>query len=175
MGMDKICSNCACREVCFHMIPSRTQECKLWKPDVDQIRLGRIHIRPDGSAEVKLRFGGDRYALVCADLMDIPEGVTIYKCDPVVPDYDYEYRISEMSYNNGYAKGLEDGKPKWRPASEPPKEWEDENGGAINFQIFAPGIGVDIGNWIEPIHTWFCLGAPFNVTHWMPLPEPPQE
>ena len=94
--------------------------------------------------------------------------------NPVVPGHDDQYNIAEMSYNNGYAKGLEDGKPKWRPASEPPKEWEDENGGAINFQIFTPGIGVDIGNWIEPIHTWFCLGAPVKVTHWMPLPEPPE-
>ena len=63
----------------------------------------------------------------------------------------------------------------WIPASEPPKEWKDENGDAINYLIFAPDIGIDIGNWIEPMHTWFCLGVPFKVTHWMPLPEPPKE
>lgn len=64
---------------------------------------------------------------------------------------------------------------KWIPASEPPKEWRDEDGTAINFLIFTPDIGIDIGNWIEPMHTWFCLGVPFNVTHWMPLPEAPKE
>ena len=64
---------------------------------------------------------------------------------------------------------------KWIPASEPPKEWKDENGDAINYLIYSPGIGVDIGNWIEPAKAWFCLGVPFKVTHWMPMPEPPQE
>lgn len=59
---------------------------------------------------------------------------------------------------------------KWIPASEPPKEWRDKNGDAINYLIFTPDIGVDIGNWIEPMHTWFCLGVPFKVSHWMPLP-----
>ena len=63
---------------------------------------------------------------------------------------------------------------KWIPASEPPKEWKDENGDAINYQIYSPGIGIDIGNWIEPAKAWFCLGVPFKVTHWMPLPEPPE-
>ena len=95
--------------------------------------------------------------------------------NPVVPGHDDQYNIAEMAYNNGYAQGLEDGKPKWRPASEPPKEWKDENGDAINFLIFVPSIGIDIGNWIAPLKEWFCLGVPFRVTHWMELPEPPKE
>ena len=64
---------------------------------------------------------------------------------------------------------------KWIPASEPPKKWKDENGDAINYLIYSPGIGVDIGNWIQPAKAWFCLGVPFKVTHWMLLPEPPKE
>lgn len=64
---------------------------------------------------------------------------------------------------------------KWIPASEPPKEWKDENGDSINYLIYSPGIGVDIGNWIQPAKAWFCLGVPFKVTHWMPLPNPPKE
>ena len=95
--------------------------------------------------------------------------------NPVIPGHDDQYNIAEMSYNNGSAKGLEDGKPKWIPASEPPKVWRDENCDAINFLIFTPNIGIDIGNWIEPMKMWFCLGVPFKVTHWMPLPEPPKE
>ena len=63
---------------------------------------------------------------------------------------------------------------RWIPANDPPKEWKDENGDAINFLIFTPDIGVDIGNWIEPAKSWFCFGVPFKVTHWMPLPEPPK-
>ena len=34
MGMAKICSNCACYEVCIYANPGRTKECKLWKPEV---------------------------------------------------------------------------------------------------------------------------------------------
>ena len=64
---------------------------------------------------------------------------------------------------------------KWIPSSEPPKEWKDDNGDAINYLIYSPGIGVDIGNWIESAKAWFCLVVPFKVTHWMPLPEPPKE
>ena len=30
-------------------------------------------------------------------------------CTPVAPGCDDQYNIAEMSYNNGYAKGLEDG------------------------------------------------------------------
>lgn len=62
----------------------------------------------------------------------------------------------------------------WIPASEPPKEWKDENGDAINYLIFTPAFGIDIGNWIEPTKMWFCMGLPYNVTHWMPMPEPPK-
>ena len=38
--------------------------------------------------------------------------------NPVIPGHDDRYNIAEMSYNNGYAKGCEDGKPKWIPVSE---------------------------------------------------------
>lgn len=72
-------------------------------------------------------------------------------------------------------KELEKQMPTWIPESEPPKEWRDENGDAINYLIYTPGLGIDIGNWIEPAKAWFCLGVPFKVTHWMPLPEPPKE
>ena len=64
---------------------------------------------------------------------------------------------------------------KWIPGKQPPKEWKDEKGDAINFIAVIPGIGIDIANWIEPTRCWFCLGVPCKVTHWMPLPEPPKE
>ena len=63
----------------------------------------------------------------------------------------------------------------WIPASEPPKEWkDDENGVAINYLVFCPDLGIDIGNYVKPANMWFCLGVPVPVTHWMPLPEPPK-
>ncbi len=83
--------------------------------------------------------------------------------------------VTDYLLDNGVTFAKDTNVPSWIPASEPPKEWRDKNGDAINYLIFTPDIGVDIGNWIEPMHTWFCLGVPFKVTHWMPLPEPPKE
>lgn len=98
------------------------------------------------------------------------------------PSYEYPCTVCETAYGSApskweiIAKHVTDNNvgSKWIPASEPPKEWKDENGDAINYLIYSPGIGVDIGNWIQPAKAWFCLGVPFKVTHWMPLPEPPQ-
>lgn len=64
---------------------------------------------------------------------------------------------------------------KWIPHTLPPKEWRDENGELINYLIYMPLFGVDIGNYVEPMNGWLCLGLPCNVTHWMPLPVPPKE
>lgn len=82
---------------------------------------------------------------------------------------------NESVYLKSILKAQHELLPEWIPASEPPKEWKDENGDAINYLIYSPGIGIDIGNWIEPAKCWFCLGVPFKVTHWMSLPEPPKE
>ena len=32
--MAKICSNCACYEVCIYANPNRKQDCNLWQPEV---------------------------------------------------------------------------------------------------------------------------------------------
>ena len=92
---------------------------------------------------------------------------------PMVPGHENLHDIAEMAYNNGYAKGLEEGRGKWIPASEPPKEWRDEEGNAINYLAYIPETGVDIANWIGPANCWMCFGIPCVVTHWMPLPEGP--
>lgn len=34
--------------------------------------------------------------------------------------------------------------------------------------------GVDVGNYIKSAKRWVCMGLPMNVTHWMPMPEPPE-
>lgn len=64
----------------------------------------------------------------------------------------------------------------WIPGGKPPKEWKAENGDAINFLIVtAANRLIDIGNWVEPMGMWFCMGLPCTVTHWMPLPKMPKE
>lgn len=54
-----------------------------------------------------------------------------------------------------------------------PGEWKDNAGELINYTVFMPEYGVDIGNYAKPAKKWLCMGLPVKVTHWMPLPEPP--
>lgn len=67
--------------------------------------------------------------------------------------------------------------PKWISAKKPPKHWRNEGGDKelINYLVYMPEYGVDVGNWIAPAKRWVVIGLPANVTHWMPLPEPPME
>ena len=85
-------------------------------------------------------------------------------------------QIADCLLANGvtFATDTNDG-CKWIPASKPPEGWQTENGGLTNFLIFMPEYGVDVGEYFEPAKRWLCLGFPCNVTHWMPLPEPPKE
>ena len=64
----------------------------------------------------------------------------------------------------------------WISAEEqPPKEWRKPNGDLINYLIYSPEFGVDVGNYAKMAKTWLCVGIPCKITHWKPLPEPPEE
>lgn len=66
--------------------------------------------------------------------------------------------------------------PEWIPCSERlPEKYVDASGDLINFMVYMPKYGVDIANYSIQTKTWFCLGVPAKVTHWMPLPEMPQK
>lgn len=56
-----------------------------------------------------------------------------------------------------------------------PDEWRDNSGELVNYLIYMPEYGWDVGNYALPVKTWLCMGIPCKVTHWMPLPEPPKE
>lgn len=63
----------------------------------------------------------------------------------------------------------------WRDAkTDPPKEWKGADETLINYLVYCPDYGVDIGNYVEPAQRWVVMGLPATVTHWMPLPEAPQ-
>lgn len=64
---------------------------------------------------------------------------------------------------------------KWNSAKTPPKDWKGEGGYLTNYYVYTPDYGVDIGNYMGAAKRWLCMGMPCNVTHWMPLPEPPEE
>lgn len=56
-----------------------------------------------------------------------------------------------------------------------PEIWlNDETAELVNYMIYSPDFGVDIGNYHATAKKWLCIGLPCTVTHWMPLPEPPK-
>ena len=63
---------------------------------------------------------------------------------------------------------------EWIPVTEPPKKWRSENGDMINYLVYVPEYGVDIGNYGKPAKCWLCMGLPCKPTHWAHLPTPPK-
>lgn len=64
----------------------------------------------------------------------------------------------------------------WRDAkTDPPKEWKGADEYLINYMVYCPEFGVDVGNYVESAQRWVVMGLPVPVTHWQPLPEPPKE
>ena len=66
---------------------------------------------------------------------------------------------------------------KWVPVTERlPEVWRnDETSELVNYMIYSPDFGVDIGNYHANAKKWLCMALPCTVTHWRPLPEPPKE
>lgn len=64
----------------------------------------------------------------------------------------------------------------WIPVAERlPEVWRnDETAELVNYMIYSPDFGVDIGNYHAKAKKWLCMALPCTVTHWMPLPEPPE-
>ena len=56
-----------------------------------------------------------------------------------------------------------------------PELWREADGNLINYLVYMPEYGVDVGNYAASVKTWLCMGIPCKVTHWMPLPQPPKE
>ena len=66
---------------------------------------------------------------------------------------------------------------RWIPVTERlPDKWQEaETREMINYLIFGADFGVDVGSYHAPSKRWICLCLPVQVTHWMPLPEAPEE
>ena len=114
----------------------------------------------------------------------IANGVTFQP--PVVPGSADCFTISEMAYNNGYARGLEEGKkPGWIPVTERLPEDDLPKGSAVKQIKVLTALKSDKGvrtvrsqmryrmTWYNSAPwAWKCSGS--EITHWMPLPEPPE-
>lgn len=98
--------------------------------------------------------------------------IKLIKQNPYAPTPD---SLADHLLANGVIVVPDNNIGKWIPVTEPPKEWRDENGKLVNYLVYMPEYGVDIGNYMSPAKCWVCMGIPCNVTHWMPLPQPPKE
>ena len=67
-----------------------------------------------------------------------------------------------------YEHGVEDGKPKWIPVSERLPEVGEF---VLVASVTNPNIHINL-NRIGRDGYWFYMA--FGITHWMPLPEPPE-
>lgn len=65
---------------------------------------------------------------------------------------------------------------RWIPVEERlPEVWcNDETAELVNYMIYSPDFGVDIGNYHAKAKKWLCMALPCTVTHWMPLPSGPE-
>jgi hypothetical protein len=65
---------------------------------------------------------------------------------------------------------------KWVPVTERlPEVWRnDETSELVNYMIYSPDFGVDIGNYHANAKKWLCMALPCTVTHWRPMPDGPE-
>lgn len=67
--------------------------------------------------------------------------------------------------------------PQWISVEDRlPEVWiNEEDDVLVNYMIYSQDFGVDIGNYHANAKRWLCMAIPCTVTHWMPLPEAPEE
>ena len=81
------------------------------------------------------------------------------------------HEATEQAYKNGYDKGYEDGRPKWIPVTERLPERGAEVLVCDTREDYV-SVWEHIGDGL-----WFgneVIWATEDITHWMPLPEPPK-
>ena len=88
-----------------------------------------------------------------------------------------KYTATELAFKNGYEKGYEAAKAKWIPVSERLPEHFGVFIVAIR-EPFKERVGKDCADFDPFAKTWLpsmCWDKGYEITHWMPLPEPPKE
>lgn len=111
----------------------------------------------------------------------LANGVTF--ANPIIPGHSDCHNIAEMSYNNGYAKGCEDSKPKWIPVAERLPEDNLPRFSTVKQIKVLTALISDNGvrtvrsqmrykdTWYD---RWEWKYSASKITHWMEPPEPPE-
>ena len=92
---------------------------------------------------------------------------------PITLGDDLAEAADRLENQNAHAELLE---RRWIPVEERlPEVWcNDETAELVNYMIYSPDFGVDIGSYHAKAKKWLCMALPCTVTHWMPLPEGPE-
>lgn len=108
------------------------------------------------------------------EIMQFPE---------TVEEFMQQYKITDTQqvYTNGtelvpifrMKQWFEAHKQCWIPCSE---RMPETNGEDASYFVYAPSFdAVDIADYHPDVDEWTFMGLPITVTHWMPLPELPEE
>lgn len=84
---------------------------------------------------------------------------------------EHYYGLDEV--NEACRMGMEAlERTRWIPCSERMPEVCE----GTSYLAYIPRFGaVDIADYHPDVDEWTVIGLPITVTHWMPLPEPPEE
>jgi hypothetical protein len=87
----------------------------------------------------------------------------------------YKHDASEQAYKNGYSAGYEAGRrsvgeQKWIPVTERlPEKWQHVLAASKCGDVYS----IDFDHICSNGEWYGNLETEYKVTHWMPLPEPP--
>ena len=130
---------------------------------VKAIRQNTCHFDACGMCPKGNALCVDRMALQAADAIE--ELATNYDAATDIMKHQTEY-IEELS------------KPRWIPVTE---RLPEHSCGESNSVLTVSSLGAmrvlyfDGGNWCYPTGEALTTAGKFPITHWMPLPEPPEE
>lgn len=94
-------------------------------------------------------------------------------CDVDKVSMDGADLIERLTAENAALRGQV---PQWISVEDRlPEAWKNEDDVLVNYMIYSPYFGVDVGNYHKEAGTWLCMALPCTVTHWMPLPGAPEE
>ena len=107
-------------------------------------------------------------------------GVPCEKC-PVVGNKDCFEEVNTAAADlierlTAENAALREKVPQWISVEDRlPEVWiNEEDDVLVNYMIYTPEFGADIGNYHATAKRWLCMAIPCTVTHWMPLPGAPE-